>query len=167
MLSAAGAALAMLVATPALVPSATAAVRPSVCIAGGGIGGLFTAVTLRRHTWRRRLCRRGEEQGGSDPADRQHTRASSRCELGGRDGVDTRHEWVVHGGTVHAYGGTDYETTRGDRELDRAPGHVAEEGSKAHDVGRLVEGVDRRVDNDGERDRSIWRHRRRLWRRER
>ena len=38
MLSAAGAALAMLVATPALVPSATAAVRPSVCIAGGGIG---------------------------------------------------------------------------------------------------------------------------------
>ena len=48
MLSAAGAALAMLVATPALVPSATAAVRPSVCIAGGGIGGLFTAVTLRR-----------------------------------------------------------------------------------------------------------------------
>ena len=43
-----GAAFAMLVATPAVVPSATAAVRPSVCIAGGGIGGLFTAVTLRR-----------------------------------------------------------------------------------------------------------------------
>ncbi len=38
----------LVAAASVLTVWASAAVRPSVCIAGGGIGGLFTAVTLRK-----------------------------------------------------------------------------------------------------------------------